>query len=60
VETARKTSLLGFGRLGELLSTIDDLLAKLSSLKVEKRVLVDCLFVYLFVCFVFLFVCFFC
>ncbi len=35
VETARKTSLLGFGRLGELLSTIDDLLAKLYSLKVS-------------------------
>ncbi len=33
LETARKTSLLGFGRLGELLSTIDDLLAKLSGLK---------------------------
>jgi hypothetical protein len=35
VETARKTSLLGFGRLGELLSTIDDLLSKLYSLKVR-------------------------
>ncbi len=33
LETARKASLLGFGRLGELLSTIDDLLAKLYGLK---------------------------
>jgi hypothetical protein len=36
IETARKTSLLGFGRLGELLSTIDDLLSKLYSLKVVE------------------------
>ncbi len=33
LETARKTSLLGFGRLGDLLSTIDDLLARLYGLK---------------------------
>lgn len=33
LETARKSSLLGFGRLGDLLSTIDDLLAKLAGLK---------------------------